>query len=41
MNRLKQTLVESLALKAIDYVAKREVVLVVDSSNMRVRYILM
>ena len=34
MNRLKQTLAESLASKAIDYVVKREVVLVVDSSNM-------
>ena len=41
MNRLKQTLAESPALKAIDYVAKREVVLVVDSSNMGVGYILM
>ena len=41
MNRLKQTLAESLALKAIDYVAKREVVLAVDSSNMGVGYILM
>ena len=41
MNRLKQTLAESLALKAIDYVGKREVVLAVNSSNMGVGYILM
>ena len=41
MNKLKQTLAESPALKVIDYVAKREVVLVVDSSNMGVGYILM
>ena len=41
MNRPKQTLVESPALKATDYVAKREVVLAVDSSNMGVGYILL
>ena len=41
MNKLKQTLAESPALKAIDYVAQREVVLAVDSSNMGVGYILM
>ena len=41
MNRLKQTLAESPALKAIDYVAKQEVVLAVDSSNMGDGYILM
>ena len=40
MKRLKQTLAESPALKVIDYVAEREVVLAVDSSDMGVGYII-